>query len=211
MPITPLIFRDTKTDLAKNCIFRVALTPYQMPKYEIRFILKKDMFVRSWKIIHQSWLILFPLVSLLLLSSSISFAESLFIEVQSVKLRSQPKAWAPPVADLKYGDEVEVVETNAPWIKVRTKDLLEGFLHSTATTSRPVILKSNANTNAKLDTFEAVLAGKGFSSSTEISYAKAHEKLDFTLVDSMESRSRKHEAEVLSFMQSGGLNIKEQG
>lgn len=182
-----------------------------MLKYKIRFILKKDMLPQYWKIINQSSLFSFLFVSLLLLSSSISVAESLFIEVQSAKLRSEPKAWAPPVADLKYGDEIEVVETNSPWIKVRTKDLKEGFLHSTATTSRPVILKSNVDTNAKLDTFEAVLAGKGFSSSTEISYAKTHDKLDFTLVDSMEIRSRKYEAELLSFMQSGGLNVKEQG
>lgn len=169
------------------------------------------MYPRSTENINQPWLFSLLFISLIILSSSNTIAESLFIEVQSAKLRSQPKAWAPPIVDLKYGDEVEVVETNAPWIKVKTKDLQEGFLHSTATTSRPVILKSTVNTNAKLDTFEAVLAGKGFSSSTEISYAKAHDKLDFTLVDSMESRSRKYEAEVLSFMQSGGLNVKEQG
>lgn len=144
-------------------------------------------------------------------SFSGALAESAYIEIQSAKLRSEPKAWSAPILDLKYGEEVEIIEKTSSWLKVKTKSNSEGFLHVTATTSRPVILKSTATTSARLDSFEAVLAGKGFSSATELNYAKSHEKLDFTLVDMMENRSRAVEPEVLAFMKEGKLNIKAEG
>ena len=48
------------------------------------------------------------------------FAESVFVEVQSAKLRKEPKAWAAPIADVSFGDKIKVLEKNDQWLKVKT-------------------------------------------------------------------------------------------
>lgn len=136
-------------------------------------------------------------------------AESVFIEIQAAKLRKEPKAWAAPVTDVKYGDEVTVIETRAPWFKVRTAQNTEGYIHSTAVTARTVILKSTANPSHSIDSFEAVLAGKGFGSDTAKHYSEKA-PVDFKLVDVMQQRSKIADTDLYSFMKSGGLHVTEQ-
>ncbi len=134
-------------------------------------------------------------------------AETVFIEIQTAKLRREPKAWASPVADVTYGDEVTIVETQTPWLKVRTTKNVEGFIHSTAITARQVVLKSTATPGGAIGSFEAVLAGKGFSSEVTQSYAKKRSDVDLGQVDAMRKRSSVSDREVYVFMKQGGLNV----
>ncbi len=146
-------------------------------------------------------------VCLALLPLATLQAESIYIEVQSAKLRGQPKAWAAPVADVKYGDEVYVLETLSPWLKVRTLQNVEGFIHSTAITSRKVVLKGTASPTGTIGTFEAVLAGKGFGSEVVDSYAQKRGDVNFELVDTMRRHSTISDEALYTFMKVGGLNV----
>lgn len=55
----------------------------------------------------------------LLLSPAAVSAQQLYVQSQQAKLLSQPRADAPVVALMKRGDNVQVLESNATWNKVR--------------------------------------------------------------------------------------------
>ena len=142
-----------------------------------------------------------------LLPSPDAFAgESVFVEVQSAKLRSAPKVWAPAVSDLKYGDKVDVVAQEDPWIRARTPDKKEGYLHLTAVTSRQVILKGAGTQNTAVDLSDAVLAGKGFNAEVAKRFVDANLAGGFERVDQMQKQSRIGESTLLVFLRDGDLN-----
>lgn len=130
----------------------------------------------------------------------------LYLQIKEAKLRSEPKFWALGVADLSYGAELtplSAISDNSGWLKVKFGST-EGYIHSTAVTSRKVILKSLENVDNKVDTSTAVLAGKGFNSQIESSYASAH-GVSYASVDEV-AALKIDSARFLTFLHDGKLN-----
>lgn len=153
-----------------------------------------------------------PLLILLCLgiTGSPSYAdETAYIEVQAAKLRAQPKVWAPPIADLHYGDKVQIVSREDPWLRVRSADQREGYLHVTALTTRTVVLKGEGSQSAAVDISDAVLAGKGFNADVASRYVSGSLEGGFQRVEAMQKSSRVDDKTLLGFMRAGNLNLGE--
>lgn len=132
-------------------------------------------------------------------------AKSLFVQVKQSALRAEPKFWAAGVANLPYGAELTPLGTGSDdksWIKVKFGSS-EGYVHSTAVTTRKVILTSSAGSQ-KVDSTTAVLAGKGFNRQVENSFASS-KGISFASVDEVESQ-RIDGGELLTFLHDGKLN-----
>ena len=88
--------------------------------------------------------------------------ESVYVQLQSTKLRADTKHWAAARANLKYGDRLIVLGAKDDWLNVKSGKT-SGFVHVTAVTPREVVLqRSGKNLNASADSADIVLAGKGF-------------------------------------------------
>lgn len=146
-------------------------------------------------------------VCIFILHSGICSAEDLYVEVQTMKLRASPKAWAAPLGDVTYGDKVSVLERSAPWIKVKS-GTLEGYLHETAvTTRRPLGTTKNA-VAGQVSTADVVLAGKGFNDQIVAEWEKSNPEAKMGLVEAMEKRSKVSPQEILGFIKAGELNLE---
>lgn len=135
--------------------------------------------------------------------------QKIFVQVENAKLRAQPQAWAKTVGDVRYGDELNVLENAgesgaAGWIKVQVRSL-SGFIHSSAITPRKVVLAGKSGgTRLGADSADIVLAGKGFNREVEGEYARSNPSLNFREVDKME-RIAVADAEIINFVQMGKL------
>lgn len=137
------------------------------------------------------------------------FAEDLYVEVQSVKLRSAPKAWSQPTEEVRYGDKLTVLERIVPWLRVRSEKNLEGFIHESAVTVRkPLGTTANVALN-KVHAADVVLAGKGFSDQVLAEWERSNPQVKMSLVDDMEKRSKVPLSEVVAFIKKGDLNLGE--
>ncbi len=139
-----------------------------------------------------------PMLALLVVALAAGVA--LAAEIMNVKLReatvrSGPKHFKPAVATLKYGDTVEVLETNEGWLKVRLRDGQTGYLHESAVTDEklPKELPGGGGTAApsSVSRDEVSLAGKGFNPQVEKKYREQRPNLEqhFKQVDAMERRA----------------------
>lgn len=132
----------------------------------------------------------------------------LFIEVRSSQIRLEPKHWARTVRQVAYGDSVLELSREQAWIKVKSEDGSEGYLHSSAVTTRAVILASTGNLagaqSSGSDSTDVVLAGKGFSSDVEKLLATSRSQLNFAEVDALE-RLQVSDAALERFLAGGEL------
>ena len=128
--------------------------------------------------------------------------EKVYVQLRSTKLRGEPKAWANGLATVSYGDALGLVEQKGDWLKVRSASGKVGFLHASAVTVRPVVLKGEAPVGTAADSSDVVLAGKGFNKSVEQEMKRADAALNYRVVDEME-RVQIADAEISSFIKSG--------
>ena len=110
------------------------------------------------------------------------------VQVREGAVRETPTFLGKVLTKLDYGQKVDIVEEKAPWTKIAAVDLeLEGWMHTSALTTREIKLKAGASdveTGATGD--ELALAGKGFDASAEKKYRKDNPDVDFAWVDKME-------------------------
>ena len=131
--------------------------------------------------------------------------KSISIKVRDTVVRSKPKAWAPGVSQVAYGNKVTVIGSESGWLKVRTSSGKEGYLHPSAVTDKPVILSSpKGGVGKEVDPSEVVLAGKGFSKEIEQQYAALNPALKFGELNQIE-RVRISDSELVEFMRQGML------
>lgn len=72
------------------------------------------------------------------LLTGMAFAETLYIQSKTAKLRSGKTTLDRVVADLKAGDPLELLRRDGTWVEVRTVDGVKGWLPaSNTTTVRP--------------------------------------------------------------------------
>lgn len=72
------------------------------------------------------------LVALILLGTVLgAAAETVFIQAKTAKLRLGKTSLDPVVADLKYGEAVELLKTEGKWLEVQTTAGAKGWLYAT--------------------------------------------------------------------------------
>ena len=130
----------------------------------------------------------------------------LYVQVRRSTLRAEPKFWAPVVSELPYGSPLtplQAASEDTSWIKAKFGEV-EGFVHRNVVTSRKVVFSSsNKQQGAAADPSSVVLAGKGFNSQVEGSYASA-KGIDFSAVDEVEGY-KVDDALFLAFLRDGKL------
>jgi hypothetical protein len=138
--------------------------------------------------------------------STFAHAESVTISVRETQLRSD-RDFLSRGSKLSYGDMLSVLSKDESWLKVRTLQGKEGFVHRSAITDR--VIKINAGRKTGLsDNYsskdEVVLASKGFDKDVEKQFAQNNRSLNFSAVNQMEQLSVSGN-EVSSFIKSGML------
>lgn len=134
---------------------------------------------------------------------SVSQGDTLQVKVRSTALRGEPKAWSSPVGTANYGDKLTVVALGGGWVKAKTSGGKTGYIHTSAVTTKKVVLGSKGLLDSGADASEVVMAGKGFSQKIEESYAAA-QGLNFRAVNAME-RWKVNAAALVSFLKDGKL------
>lgn len=130
------------------------------------------------------------------------------VQVKEAQARDKPSFVAKVVGTLRYGDRVDVQETQGAWSRVALADGSVGWLHGSALTSKKIALsagRDDARVGASGD--ELALAGKGFNSDVEAQFKKEHKDIDFTWVDRME-KIRIPAQEMQAFLKEGGVAPK---
>jgi hypothetical protein len=132
----------------------------------------------------------------------------LFIQVKSVKLRGAPKHWAPGLAEVPFGVEVAEVSRDGDWLKVRSPQGAEGYLHVSAVTGRRVVFKGKtADIQLAAEPTDVVLAGKGFASQLETMFRAGEPGLNYEAVDQLEQRALDSGA-LEKFLREGKLRLE---
>ena len=146
--------------------------------------------------------------AVLLLLSVVLFSTADDVQVggmATVKIRDQhlfprPVHYAQPIAEVAFGTEVNVVDSQGAWYKVQIPGGVQGWLHSTSLTGAVL---SRGTAGGEQDPDMIMLAGRGFNADVEASYAQGKD-LRFDLVDRMEE-IRTSPEDVGAFLAEGGL------
>jgi len=132
--------------------------------------------------------------------------DSVYVSIRQTKLKNEPYFLASSNADLKYGDSLKIVSKKGEWIKVQDRTGKNGFIHTSAISSRKIILNSDSkySPGSKSSEDGIVLAGKGFNKEIENKYATINSNLNYAAVDRME-RIKISTAELNQFVVKGKL------
>ncbi|MCO6430685.1 MAG: SH3 domain-containing protein [Deltaproteobacteria bacterium] len=131
-------------------------------------------------------------------------SESVSIKLRSARLRRSPQHWAPGSATLKLGDSLTLLEMKDGWAKVRTSSGAAGYVHETAISDKPIVLKASNRGSSGTSSDDVVLAGKGFNKEVEREFAAQNPNASFADVNRMEAISVR-ESDLVAFMKAGGL------
>ncbi len=127
------------------------------------------------------------------------------VQVRESKLRKSPSFLGKIVTTVHYGDKLSVLEEKGAWLKASWKGS-EGWLHSSATTTKDIIVKPNAGDISRAaDSDEIALAGKGFNKQVEEQFRQQNKAVNFDMVDKME-RSTVSQTEIEEFLKKGELH-----
>ena len=122
---------------------------------------------------------------LLMLTAGLSFAASMSVQVQQSKVRATPSQLGSVVGTVQYGEVINVGELQRGWYSVTTRDGKKGWLHESALSNKPVIMRAGTTDAATgVSSDEVALAGKGFNEQVE-DKLRADGTLDFIWVDRM--------------------------
>ena len=107
------------------------------------------------------------------------------VQVRKADLRDTPSFLGRIVTSLAYGDKVTIQAENGAWVQVSAGGQ-SGWLHTSALTTKNIVMKSGAGAQTGASSGEMALAGKGFNSDVEAQFKANHKEIDFTWVDKME-------------------------
>ena len=125
------------------------------------------------------------------------------VQVRKAEIRDTPSFLGKTVLSLAYGDKVVVEQQNGPWLRV-TSSGQSGWMHSSALTSKAIVMKAGDATQTAASSGEMALAGKGFNSDVEAQFKASHRAIDFGPVDRME-KINISAATLLQFAAEGSL------
>jgi len=133
------------------------------------------------------------------------------IQVKRAQLRSAPNYFSQVKGEARYAERVLIVREQGAWTLVRKDDATaEGWINSSALTSKRLQLAATGDAPVSASTEEQALAGKGFNSEVEAQYKARNKKADFATVDRME-QLKIPENEVAGFIKQGQLKPKTGG
>ena len=159
-----------------------------------------------------SMVICLALLSVLFLNATAEAQKILSVQVREGQLRATPSNLGKIVAKTSYGDRVTVLGERGAWKKVSLSNgKYQGWMHSTALTSKKIVLKAGqANVGTSVTRDEIALAGKGFSEEVEAQYRKTNKNLDYTWINRMEAM-KVSSGQIEDFITGGHLALSEQG
>ncbi len=133
-----------------------------------------------------------------------ALAGPMSVQVRNGKVRATPSQLGSVVASVEYGDKVQAGTPEKGWYPVTTADGKTGWLHESALSKKPIVMRSgttDAATGASSD--EVALAGKGFNEQVEAKLRKEG-TLNYTWVDRM-SAFNVGANEISKFLKEGHL------
>lgn len=146
-----------------------------------------------------------PILLALVATPWMASAATMHVQIQSAQLRETPTFLGRMVGTIPYGDAVTVVETRAPWSRVRTADNRTGWVHDSALSKKAIKMRAGAqDVSTAASGQELALAGKGFSSEVEADFKAKNADIDFTWIDRMEKIVITAE-EKIEFLKEGGV------
>lgn len=129
----------------------------------------------------------------------------LTVQIETGQLREKPSVFGKIITEVKYGDRLEVLTKQEPWIQVRTLDGKTGWMHESSLTKKKLVLSAGAaDVGRTASGEELAMAGKGFNSQVEADFKAKNQNIDFGWIDRMEKFSVS-EKDSLSFLKDGGL------
>lgn len=133
-------------------------------------------------------------------------AQMMSVEIKKVQVRSEPSfLMGKVIAELSYGDRVNVREKKGPWHRVALSGTSRGWIHNSALTKKRVVLRPGASDVRKaVANDELALAGKGFSRQVEGEFKSRNPNIDFKWIDKMESFVVP-QSEIQKFLKQGEL------
>ena len=149
-------------------------------------------------------------VLLLVIVAVFALGEEMSVTVRETQLRENPAFLGRVIELLSYADQVEILEERGPWYRVKALSGRSGWVHSSALTTKRIVLQPAATSgDTGASGTEVALAGRGFNEEVENRY-REEQNLDFSKVDRMEGYDYPPEL-LLAFLQEGGLEIPEGG
>lgn len=125
-----------------------------------------------------------------------------YIRCETADVKAKASVSAKTTATLIYGDEITVLQEKKNWKEVKSvaDPSIKGWVPASSITAKKVSFRGNQNSaNAK----ELALAGKGFNTTLEQTYAEQSD-MDFSQVDAVEQNIPSMET-VFDFIKSGKL------
>ena len=138
-------------------------------------------------------------------------AKVMSVQVRNGQVRATPSFLGQVVAPVNYGDQVDIVLQQGPWMQVKTLGGKTGWIHQSALSAKKIVMNAgdqDVKTGASGD--ELALAGKGFNSDVEAAFKKENKSIDFTWVDKMEKMKADPE-EITEFLKEGAVAPAEGG
>jgi SH3-like domain-containing protein len=125
------------------------------------------------------------LAVLLTISTGAALAAPMSVQVRNCRVRATPSQLGATVATVEYGAVVQAGALQNGWYPVTTADGKTGWVHESALSKKPIVMRAGANDAATgVSSDEVALAGKGFNEKVEAKLRKDG-KLDYTWVDRM--------------------------
>ncbi len=134
-------------------------------------------------------------------------SEMLSIAVREAALRDRPNHLSRVIVRLNYADEVELIDSQRDWLRVRTGGS-EGWLHQDAVSEERIVLGAgDRDVDRDAGSREVALAGRGFNQQVEEEF-QSQSGLDFSAVDRIEARAIDLD-ELQRFLEEGNLRMPE--
>ena len=145
------------------------------------------------------------ILSLLAADAPQNPGDPLIVTRKTTKLRAQKRSFAPAVAELKEGDQLEFVAKDGAWFSAKLAKVA-GFVHESDVTKNKDVRLSGEGVRETYSTSETSAARKGFNPQVEKSYRAGNPNLEqaFSLVDKLQAREVA-EAELRAFLVAGKL------
>ena len=154
----------------------------------------------------KSILIVLLLISLTAMTAYAAQQKFLSVQVRSGAVRAKPSFLGKIVAQLNYGDRVEILSTQGAWSQVGGSRLSgSGWMHASALTDKKIVLKAGAaDVNKAASSDELTLAGRGFNQQIESDFKSQNPDIDFTWINRME-KINVSQSQIQMFMLEGAL------
>ena len=126
------------------------------------------------------------------------------VQVREGILREKPSFLGKKVAEIFYGEMVEVLQESGDWSKVKLPGKgPSGWVHTSSLTEEEIVLGAGqADVSHSATGDELALAGKGFNQQVENEYRSRNPKVDFAWIDKME-QFRVSPEQVQAFLDEG--------